>query len=130
MRVATDFTATATTCPALECVHADTCLPDYWTGHHLPHISVPVYHGMTLGQLKSDLLRELHCDAIAGSADPQVLESDTFHRRAVAAIRRIKPAVKGTRRLFTELEPISDADAEHYDSESVYAYFCFRDLNQ
>lgn len=27
--------------------HADTCLPDCWSGHHLPHISVPVYRSMT-----------------------------------------------------------------------------------
>lgn len=27
----------------LECVHVDTCLPDYWGGHHLAHISVPIY---------------------------------------------------------------------------------------
>lgn len=22
----------------LECSHVDTCLPDYWSGHHLPHV--------------------------------------------------------------------------------------------
>ena len=37
--------------------HADTCLPDYWSGHHLPHISVPVCRSMTAGELR-DALRE------------------------------------------------------------------------
>lgn len=111
MRVATDFTATATHCPPLECVHADTCLPDYWTGHHLPHISVPVWHGMTLRQLKEDLARELRDGAIAGSADPQITESDAFYRRALAAIRRVRPAKKGVRRLFLDLDDPADPEA-------------------
>lgn len=128
MRIATDFTATATACPPLECVHADTCLPDYWAGHHLPHISVPVWHGMTLRQLKDALTHELRAGAIAGSADWQVTESGAFYRRAIAAVRRIRPAKKGVRRLFLDLE--DPADPEAWDSESVYAYFVFRNLGQ
>lgn len=128
MRVATDFTATATTCPPLDCVHADTCLPDYWAGHHLPHIAIPVWPCMTPAQLRDDLARELRDGPILGSADPAITESDAFHRRALAAIRKIKPARKGARKLFSDLD--DPADPEAWDSESVYAYFCFRDAGQ
>ena len=97
---------TQTTKP-LDCAHADTCLPDYWGGHHLPHIAVPVWHGMTLAELKRSLLSEINEGAIAGSFDSL---PDRWYMRARAAIQRIKPARKGARRLFLDLEPCADED--------------------
>ena len=42
----------------LECLHADTCLPDYWGGHHLAHVQIPVYRGMTLKAIKESIRDE------------------------------------------------------------------------
>lgn len=42
----------------LECCHADTCLPDYWSGHHLPHVQIAVWRGMTLA---------IQCEAPCGT---------------------------------------------------------------
>ena len=102
----------------LELSHVDTCLPDYWPGHSLPHLSIPVFNGMTLKQIKESLHSELNQDAIAGG-DREVTESEEWHRKAKAAINRIKPVIKGQRRFFTDLEEEEEEDFP------VYAYFVF-----
>lgn len=114
--------------PPLECAHADTCLPDYWGGHHAAHIQVPVYKGMHLSELKSALHSELNQGAVMGSDERTFDNSgaigDAWYKRAHAAINRIKPAVKGKRRLFEDLEESSAADD---GCATVYAYFVFID---
>jgi len=37
------------------CIHADTCLPDSWPGHHELHIQIPVYHGMRFSAVRQDV---------------------------------------------------------------------------
>ena len=54
----------------LECCHADTCFPDYWGGHHLAHVQVPVWNGMSLAELKKALMAELNEGAVAGGDAP------------------------------------------------------------
>jgi hypothetical protein len=117
----------------LECAHADTCLPDYWSGHHLPHVQIAVWRGMTMRQVKQAIRDELRQGAVAGSTDAARLLSadmvapeeekraDQVTRAAYAAINRLKPAKKGARRLFTDLEETPD----EFDGESVYAFFIF-----
>lgn len=116
---------TATVQP-LECCHADTCLPDYWSGHHLPHVAIPVWPGMSLADIRRELLSELNQGAVSGSDMPREYEeSDLFWlvvRRMRAAVRRMKPARKGQRRFFLDLEPQTE------DDETVYAFFVFRPL--
>lgn len=118
----------------LECCHADTCTPDYWSGHHLPHVSIPVYRGMTLKAIKAELRDELRQGAVCGSDDDARLLSadvigpgeeklaDTLTRAAYAAINRLSPVKKGTRKYFMDLDEQSDEDC------SVYAYFVFMPL--
>jgi len=122
-----------------EFVHADTCLPDYWCGHHLPHLQIPVYRGMTMKAIKDALSYELHTGYVGGTCEAARLlnpdsvnpgeedQAERIHKAAQAAINRIAPANKGQRRFFMELEPETDED--EFD-ESVYAYFVLRDLNQ
>ena len=101
----------------LECIHVDTCLSDYWRGHHLPHICIPVYRGMTLKAIKAELHRELWDGAIAGASyNP---DDELWHKKACAAVNRIKPAKKGQRQFFTDIEESDDNDC------SVYAFFVF-----
>lgn len=118
-----------------DCVHADTCLPDYWSGHHLPHVSIPVYKGMTLKEIKTAIRSEIIQGAIAGNDDDSDLLSHSFippdkekradqlTRAVHAAVNRITPAKKGQRKFFTDLEK----DAEDNDC-SVYAYFVFVEI--
>lgn len=43
---------TTVTVKPLECCHADTCFPCYWSGYHLPHVQIPVWRGMTLAEMQ------------------------------------------------------------------------------
>lgn len=111
----------------LNCQHAGTCLPDYWCGHHLPHISVPVWRGMSPAALRAALHSEVSQGAIMGghdlTRDANGETSEAWDRAAHAAINRdVKPAKKGARRLFLDLEP----EPENSDAcESVQAFFVF-----
>lgn len=127
------MTKTATVQP-LECCHADTCFPCYWSGHHLPHVGIPVFRGMTLAQIKQEIIDELRQGFVMGSdRDAELMRfdlipaedeprADALTRRAYAAVRRMKPATKGRRRFFLDLEPQTE------DDETVYAFFVFRQL--
>lgn len=114
----------------IECLHVDTCLPGYWGGHHLAHVQIPVYRGMTLKAIKESIRDELRIGAIMGNDEIAGLLSDDFvtdekradqvTRAAYAAVNRIKPTRKGQRRFFTDLE-------EQDDDCCVYAYFVFEE---
>ncbi len=112
--------------PPLECLHADTCLPDYWGGHHKPHVSIPVYPGMSMSDIKRGLHSELSHGAVCGSdsrtRDDSGDVGDAWYKRAHAAVNKMTPSVKGKRKFFEDLdEPGEDEDF------SVYAYFVFED---
>lgn len=112
-----------------DCVHVDTCLPEYWSGHHLPHVQIAVWRGMTLLDIKQSVQSELNMGAIAG-ADADFLanwrddyneeKADKWHKRARAAVNRIRPAKPGTRRFFLDMEETDDDCCD-----SVYAFFIF-----
>ena len=107
----------------LECGHADTCLPSYWGGHHLAHIQVPVWNGMSLDVLKASLRRELNEGAIAG-ADYPGTHNDQWYAAAMAAVNAmtVNPGVDPAH-LFKDLE-VGDDEPDD-DGESVYAFFVF-----
>jgi len=121
-----------------ECCHADTCLSDYWSGHHLPHVQIPVWRGMTLAQVKSAIKNELNLGAIAGSTDNARLlsvdmvrpdeekQADQVTRAAYAAVNRMRLADKQKRKLFMELE--ESKDENDGCSDSVYAFFVFVEI--
>lgn len=117
----------------ITCHHADTCLSDYWTGHHLPHVMVPAYR-QTFASLRNAIISELSHGAVMGSSDDARLLSgdfvgpgeeeekraDKLMRAARAAVRRdVRPAKKGARTVFAD---ISESDG---CEETVYAFFVF-----
>lgn len=118
----------------LNCIHADTCLADYWRGHHLAHVQIPVYRGMHISEVKDAIRRELREGAVAGSDDIARLLSEyasspeeeklvkAATRAAFAAVNRdVRPAKKGKRKLFLDLEP------DGKDSETVWSFFVFKE---
>jgi hypothetical protein len=120
----------------LNCLHADTCLPDYWAGHHLPHVQVPVDNKMTIGQLRGAIRAELRQGAVAGSTDDarllsadmvrpdEVKRADALTRAAYAAVNRdVKMHKSGARFPFKDLPGTED------DDSSVYAYFVFKEVD-
>ena len=115
----------------LECCHADTCFPDYWGGHHLAHIQVPVYNGMSLAELKKALMSELNEGAVDGSDAPHDYDEQWYAaaRFAVQAIEAFavraieaKTPAAAAENLFPLLIPQGDDD----DVPTVYAFFVFR----
>lgn len=115
-----------------ECCHVDTCLPDYWGGHHLPHVSIPVYPGMSMKAIKDAIKSELLHGAVCGNTKEAKMlyrsyvgpdnasYADACTKAAYAAVNRMKPAKKGQRKFFTDIEESSEDD-----DCSVYAYFVF-----
>lgn len=119
----------------LECIHVDTCLPDYWSGHHLPHVQIPVRPGMSLEEIKTLLRHEIAMGAVAGNTEDACLLSwgavppekaeyaDRLTRAVYAAVNRIKPKRKGQRRFFTDVPEMGE------DEEcQVYAFFVFCEI--
>ncbi len=109
--------------------HADTCLPCYWGGHHLPHVQVPAYR-MTFAELRRQLRHEISMGAIAGNGENARLLSsdlirpdeekraDTLTRKVYAAINRdIRPQRKGDRLCFHDIPPPGDCE------DMAYAFF-------
>lgn len=119
-----------------ECAHVDTCLCGYWSGHHLPHVQIPVYRGMTLNAIKSAIMGELRQGYVMGNTEEARMlsadmvkpeeekQADKVTKAAYAAVNRMKPAKKGQRKFFLDLEEV----VEDYDGESVYAYFVFVEI--
>ena len=115
----------------LTAAHADTCLPSFWGGHHLPHVQVIAYKGMTLGALKLALHNELNEGALMGSnvgddAWSSGPDGDAWYKAAGEAIDAITLADgegNDETPLFDDLE---EEDEENDDCcESVYAFFVF-----
>lgn len=108
----------------LECAHVDTCLSDFWSGDARPHIQIAARRGMSLAEIKRELHSELNQGAVAGNdertRDDSGDEGDAWYKAAHAAVNKLKPAKKGNRRHFMELEE-STEDSD----ETVYAYFVF-----
>ena len=108
--------------PKLEACHADTCLPDYWGGHHLPHLQVAVHREMTIKGLKEELINALHDGCVCGAEAPAEDDREWF-RQARMAVENIAPVnIAREAPLFPDLEPETD------DDSTVYAFFVFREV--
>jgi hypothetical protein len=107
----------------LTCAHADTCLSDYWGGHQLPHVAVPVSRNTTFADLRAAIINELRAGAVAGAdATPEdTYENNEWYEAAFEAVYRdVQPRDPSVQYPFHDLDASDDED-----SESVYAYFVF-----
>lgn len=117
----------------MTCTHADTCLPDYWSGHHLAHVQIPVTRRkMSLAEIRRAIRSELRQGAVMGnSEDAQLLScdyvvdekrADALTRAAYAAVNRdVIGSRKGQRYADTGVTEFG------YDEETVYMYFVFNE---
>ena len=115
----------------MSCNHAETCLPDYWSGHHLPHVQIPVTRQkMSLAEIRRAIRSELRQGAVIGNSEDARLLSydyvadekraDALTRAAYAAVNRdVKGARKGQRFIDTGVTEFG------YDEETVYMFFVF-----
>lgn len=116
----------------LYCQHADTCYPDSWGGHHLPHIGVWVRPDMSIADLRRELHNELRLGAVMGSSDDAFFlqadyvtpgnekRADALVRAAHAAIDRDVRLKKGASR-----RPFAGVPAPDDDEPGWIAYFVF-----
>ena len=107
----------------LICALADVCLPDYWGGHHLPHVAVPVSRDTTFADLRTAIIDDLRAGAVAGAdATPEdTYENDEWYYAAIRAVMcDVQPREPGAGYPFRDLD-----GSEDENSESVYAYFVF-----
>ena len=118
----------------MTCSHAGTCLSDYWSGHHLPHVMIPVTRRkMSLAEIRRAIRSEIVQGAVMGNGDDARLLSadmarpeeekraDALTAAAYAAINRdVKGARKGQRYVDTGVEMTDD---EHV--ETVWLFFVF-----
>lgn len=112
----------------LACQHAGTMLPDYWSGHHLAHIQVPVYRDTTITQLRAALHSELNEGAIAGSDRRTRDDAEDFDNWLKAAHAAIDRDVR-LKHPRTTMRPFRHLEAQLDDDYSVYAFFVFVDMN-
>lgn len=115
----------------MTCAHADTCLPDYWGGHHLAHVQIPVTRRkMSLAEIRRAIRSELAQGAVMGSCDAARLLSydyvsdekraDALTRAAYAAVNRdVIGSRKGQR--------FADTGVTEFGDETVYMYFVFKE---
>ena len=93
--------------------HADTCLPDYWGGHHLPHVAVPVSRDTTFADLCSMIIDELREGAMAGDATlEETYEDEDWYYSAIRAVMcDVQPRDHGNEYPFRDLDT---GDFEHF----------------
>ena len=118
----------------MTCSHADTCLSDYWSGHHLPYVMIPVTRRkMSLAEIRRAIRSEIAQGAVMGSGDDARLLSadmvrpeeekraDALTAAAYAAINRdVKGARKGQRYVDTGVAAVAE-----YDWQTAYMFFVF-----
>ena len=104
-------------------VQADTCLPGYWGGHHLPHVSMPVDGATTVKELLAGIRSELSQGAVAGSLGWEVIESEEFRAACMQAVQYLVEMNAGilTKIAFPNLEVLEGDDC----CEPVMAFFVF-----
>lgn len=102
--------------------HADTCLADFWSGHHLPHVSVPVDGATTVKEVLAGIRSELSQGAVAGSLGWKVIESEEFRAACMQAVQELSEMNADT------LDKPAFPDLEVWDDDcldSVMAFFVF-----
>ena len=107
----------------LICAFVDVCLPDYWGGHHLPHVAVPVNRDTTFADLREAIIDELRMGAVAGAdATPEdTYDNDEWYEAACEAVERdVRSNYRTGKYPFRDLYSSEDEGAE-----STYAYFVF-----
>lgn len=102
-------------------VHVDTCLSDYWGGHPLHHVSIPVDGATTVKEVYDQIRSELNQGAIAGSFDWETVELEEFHIACMKAVQELEQSNTDilNKAAFPYLEPFDDS------GESVMAFFVF-----
>lgn len=115
----------------MHCQYVDTCLPDYWSGHHLPHVQIPVTcRRMPFQAIRNAIREELRQGAVMGSGDDarllsrDVIRSDE-EQRANALTRAAYAAVARDVRGIKPRQKLVDVGFDVNEDCDSYMYFVF-----
>ncbi len=105
--------------------HYDTCLPDYFSGHHLPYIQIPAYK-MTLESLKQALKQEAG-EFIVNLGDDI---SEELYNAILSAIDDIT-LLDGVTTVFDNIDSddVDEFAGEFISCWIVYAYFLIEGID-
>jgi hypothetical protein len=108
----------------IELQHYDTCLSDYFGGHHNPVIQIPIYAPMWLKEIKEALLNELSMTYDHYEHSVETEDFDQWYKAAQTSIKRLTNASGFRGKHFKDIElPIDDM------AEPCYAYFIFNEVD-
>ena len=112
-----------------EIVHVDTCLPDYWHGHHLMHLSIPVWHGMSLQNIKDSLISELSQNAICGYIPDEWQQEGNEYELSEYGYSQARDCINALTPINPEqIEFFTDIENDETGEFPVYAYFVFVEI--
>ncbi len=101
----------------------DCCLPDYFGGHHLPVLSVPVDGNITRKELYNGLISELNEGVIDYTFEYQ-FDKELPYELVKASLKDclyFNDSAKDSDVIFPNLEPFDDSGDDY--SNSCFAYF-------
>lgn len=99
---------------------ADVCMADYWGGHHLPHVQIPVHKHTTADEVRAMLTQEVAMDAVARLPEGRG-ESPEWYAAAIKAIAEL--AIFSDKPFASELEETPPEDGMGlYGAEIYYGH--------
>lgn len=98
--------------------YLDTCLPDYFRGHHNPVVQIPVTHESTYAEIKEELLNCLNTEHIEDLCD------EGF-KQAVEELFTVVPLDK-IPKVCLFIEEYTEEGRGYFDS--VYMFFCVEEV--
>lgn len=109
---------------------ADLCVADFWGGHHLPHVQIPVHKHTTADEVRAMLTQEVAMGAVARLPEGWD-ESPEWYAAARKAIAELE--IYSDEPFAGELEegpPEDGVDVDWLESDfdDVYAFFVFEEV--
>lgn len=111
---------------------ADLCVADYWGGHHLPHVQIPVHKHTTADEVRAMLTHEVAMDAVARLPEGWD-QSPEWYAAANKAIAELE--IRSDKPFAGDLEerpPEDGVDVDWLESDfdDVYAFFVFEEVEE
>lgn len=100
----------------------DVCLPDYFGGHHLPVLQVPVDGATTRRQIANMLHSELNIGVINYQLDESNIDHEDV-RKAIDECLFFDDQRKPDDVIFPDLDVYSEDSFDESVYDSVYAFF-------
>lgn len=100
-----------------EVCQLDVCLPDYFSGYHMPVIAVPMYNGITNKELAKDIKSEINAtwEYLCNEDSPD----QSFTEKEMRIFDRFCNKLKRAKK-YIIIENLEESEEE--DTETVYMY--------